>query len=290
MTRARRLVDALGCALLLHLYKAAVAAVVAVPLVAAAAQRIAPLGGDDIVFARSERTLELVDALRASVDHVALHGSIVAILGAVVGLVPVAIVVEALARGRGTSRRSALGRATRPALARVPGFVVLAGVSTLLKAIGFAIVGLGLHALAVRLPFGSDRTRDLVGIVAWALGLAPVVALGITEDAARCAMTARNLGFYDATQRAFVLVRALPSKLGARWLAKAALVLASALAALAALRGFGVQTKADLAWMLFLSQASLFASEVVRVFWYATVLDLENGLRYGPPPPRREEG
>lgn len=279
----------LGPALVLHLYRALIAALVALPVVRAAGRLLAPLGGDAVALGSSERTLELLDALRASTREVVVTGSFVTALAALLGLLPVALALEGLLDGERASLRSRVRRA----LSRMPGFVALAGVAMLLKTIGFALLGLGLRTLASHWVTSNDRTRDLVEVGGWVVACIPLVVLAVAEDAARCAMVGRRLRFYEATARGFSMLRARPFALIGRWLLRTLAVWASTAGVFWSVHAIGVGSIPRLFAAVLFAQAGLYASELVRTAWFASILDMENGLRYGPRPlqsPAGDEG
>jgi hypothetical protein len=237
----------------------------------------APPRGDTVLWDPGAHAL-MVFVLREAhgLRAIAREAAMVLAIGAIVGLLPMAIAMVAIAHGRGgpLGRRTALGRSAAVAIRRLPALVRLAIVMTTTQA---AIVGaaalLGHIATAVGSNALGEARAELAGDVV-AMTLAPAfLAVGVAHDLARAAVVRSRVG---ATRAFFVGVgawRAAPLGIGWAWAWRSSAGLVPVLlASLLASRIGGVQGAFPLLALAIAHQAAVGVRIAFHVSWLAKAL------------------
>jgi hypothetical protein len=259
-------------------WRTALATLVAGPAAALAGTTFpAPPAGDGLLWEPGAHAL-LFFALREAHGVLALARSaaIVLAFGAIVGLLPLCMVLVVIAQrdGHGTGRGPRLARATAIAIHRLPALALLA---VAMGAAEAAIVGAGVLTSQLATALASNvvaqATAELVG---GALGLAfvPVLlAIGVAHDLARAAV----VRFRAGAMRAFFLGmrawRAAPWTIAWAWSWRSALALAPVLlAAVLAMHIGGGGGIASVVGLAIAHQATTALRVTLRVSWLAKAL------------------
>jgi hypothetical protein len=257
-------------------WRAALAVLVAAPAAALVRQAFpSPPRGDSILWDPGAHAL-LVFVTREAHGIAALTVGIALVLAvaALAGIVPLAIVLVAIAHGGPERRHRRVSRTVAVATSRLPALVRLAVSVAIAQAV---IAGAGLlvahFAIGVTSDaLGESRAQLLGGAVA-AIFLPPVVVLGLAHDLARASVVrfrSGALGAFFAGARAW---QRAPLSLGWAWAWRAgAGLLPVAVAAVFATRWGGQGGLVPLVGIALLHQGAVALRVALHVSWLAKTL------------------
>jgi hypothetical protein len=261
--------------LALWAWRAALAAVVAGPAAALVRQAFPSPPREDAVLWEPGAHALLVFVTREArgLDALALEAAIVLAIGALVGVVPAALALVAVDR-RGPGRRRGAPRTVATAAARLPALVRLAlGVAAAQAALVGAAYVAGRVADAASSDALGEAYAQLLGCVAAALFVPPVLALGVAHDLARASVVRFRNGALAAFFAGVRAYRRAPLSLGWAWVWRAgAGWLPAVVAAALVPRWGGMASLVPLVAIAALHQTAVVFQVAFHVSWLAKTL------------------
>lgn len=231
--------------------------------------------GDAVLF--EPGALLLVEALRVGAEAlVSAFGSSIALLAiaSALGLIPVALLLVALASSERLQLSSWLGRA----IAQVPAFALISGATLLARAVLLVALLIAWGAVDDALDSAlSERGADLVLAVGALAGALAWTALGITRDLARASAVRRGRGALAALRAGVAAFSARPLATLLGWLLPASWSVA--VLAAAALTVGALHVERPGAWRVVLAlavhQLAVLLLVALRAAWLGRALELE---------------
>jgi hypothetical protein len=200
--------------------------------------------------------------------HWTRDAAIAAVVVAIVGLLPLAFLVVALAEMRPLPTRTWFSKGLR----LFPTYFVLLGVAFLGEVVLFIV---GVQAASVLSPPFDTPTHAWETALIVSAALLPLFVLGLLHDVARVVAVARGARFYDAASRAVVVARR-------RGFAIIAARILSALASLALIATglvvpFALGLSSGARWIVatFVQELCVALLVVVRAAYFARLIDVE---------------
>lgn len=269
-----------GVIALWFLYRAAAALLIAAPIAATAGATVSgyPRGDAELLDPGATMLLEAARLSRRALPALLVSGGSVALLAAVIGLLPFAAVIAALGHEGRAGARFLAGRAIEHVgtLALLWGAGIAAGVI-----VALLVVMLG-GKLTASLNLGT-RAEDLADVAVFAIALLAATAVGMVRDLASVAAVHGGHRFYVATSRALHALGAAPRRILWAWAWRGAL----GLAAVAAAAALAPRAASALLLAAAVHQAGLAAAVFARASWLAAairLLDDTAPAAHGEPP------
>jgi hypothetical protein len=219
--------------------------------------------------------LALFDLLaRAQVfSALGAHALLVTVVGALVGLLPLAILVTSMAYATPERRAPRLGRVVARAAPRLPALVGLLVVTALTQTIVLGLGAAAAGALAGATSLGEARAQQLAGVVLL-LFLLLLAMIGVVHDLARTAAIRFEVGPVTALRLALNAWRRGVATTLFSWGWRAAVAWAPvAMGAFVAHR-LGGRTGLALLFLLVLHQLIVLSRIALRASWLAKALRL----------------
>jgi len=203
-----------------------------------------------------------------SFGHWTRDAGIAAIGAAVLGLLPLAFLLVALADTTRPPDRAWLSKGLR----LFPTYFVLLGVAVV-GAVVLFIVGIQAASFVVP-PFDTPTHAAEVALIVSA-ALLPIVALSLVHDVARVVAAARGLRFYDAASRAVIVARRRGFPIVAARVLSGLASLALIATGLVAPFAFGLSSGVRWAGATLVQELCVLLLVVVRAAYFARLIDLE---------------
>lgn len=263
----------LGLVALLWGYRAVAGLLVALP----AAEAIGgvtsqyPRGQGELFDPGGVMLLETLRLGRRAIPAVYVGGSAVVVVAALLGLIPLAVLIAGLGREGRPSPSSLAGRAA----AHAGTLAILFGLGALAEVLVAVVVGLfgGKVAGALHLAPPGD---DVAALGAVLLGLAAAAVIGVLRDLAYVAAVHGDRRFYGAASSALHSFRRAPLRALGAWSWRALLGFAALAFALVVAPPITATSGAALAAAFVLHQAALFAGAFARASWLAAAIRIHD--------------
>jgi hypothetical protein len=259
-----------GLVLLVYAYRTVAAILLALPLSVAARGAIGPYPrGDAGLFdPGGVALLEALRLLEPTLAPLGLGAALGAVVVAFAGLLPLAMLLDAVGLEGRLPARLLLERAA----SRMGTLSLLFGAATVAQAFaGAAFIWIGQKSLA-RVAWSAAPHKHVSIALLWAAGLLLVGVLGVVHDLARAYAVRRDLRFYDATSCALRAVRRTGLRALWAYVWRASIGVAGIAAALSVSSYVGLTTGGRLVAVALVDQAALLLAATMRASWLAAAV------------------
>ncbi len=199
------------------------------------------------------------------------NAGIAGLAAGVLGLLPLAFLIRAVAEERPFVAASALRRTFRV----LPTFLALAGAATCAEAVLFAMA----IAAGAALGLAAETPRQaLTALGGYVVVLLPIVAASLVRDAACVAAGARDARFYDAVVRSLHVLRRRP--LAVLLARAAAMLLATVAFGVGALSPFAIGMSSAARWITVacVQQLAIAATVAIDIAYFARLVRIDRAV------------